>query len=281
MNPQAPPFTAVHDTPNKSIRQPVARRGVVLHHAAMTSLAGLRRLEMGAKQVSSTAIVKDDQIEQMLDATHYRAWSVSDAWGDSSFRSVETCNEAVAGWTISDASHESLAKVVAYWAQLDGFWPHRDGHPQSWTVIGHNEMASIWHRGYTTFCPGNINLNLVVARAQELLTSAPTPPAPEIPKEFGMAQRMYFARVDADGNDTNEWMLAGTDIGPHETDPKQDGYRVTTDKETARIWARQYSFRPTDTASVRLVRDDYVKQQEFARADAQAWRANLRSLLKD
>lgn len=104
-------------------------------------------------------------------------------------------------------------------------------------------------------------------------------PAPPIELELGMAQRMYFARIDGAGSDTGEWMIAGTDIPAHPTDPKQDGYRVTTDKEVAKVWARQYSFGPVATKAVRLTRDLYIKQQEFARRDAVEWRAGIRALL--
>ena len=165
------PWTAVHNTPNKSLRQNVPRRGVVLHHAAMTSLSGLRNLAMGAKQVSATAIIKDDSIELIVGDDRYRPWSLSSAWGDSSFRSVETANESTNGWTISDASHWSLARAVAYWAEQDGFRPHRDGDPSTWTVIGHREAYSIHGVSYATACPGGLDLNLVTKRAQQLLSS--------------------------------------------------------------------------------------------------------------
>lgn len=165
------PFDAYLDTPNKSIRQNVPRKGVCLHHAAMLSLSELERLAMGAKQVSATAIAKD-RVSKRLMSDEFRAWSLSSAWGDSSFRSVETCNESTDGWTISDESHWELAYLVAYWAILDGFWPHRDGDPETWTVVGHREMYIIWEVSYGTACPGGMDLNLVTSRAQQILTTA-------------------------------------------------------------------------------------------------------------
>jgi len=168
------PFTAYLDTPNKSPRQNVGRRGVVLHHGALTSLNYLRQLAMGAKQVSATGICKDRDFERLM-ADGWRPWSLSDAYWDSALRSVETANESTAGWTISDESHWSLARGVAYWARLDGFWPHRDGGPKTWTVIGHREVYSIHGGSYATACPGGMDLNLVVARAQQLLNSPAEP----------------------------------------------------------------------------------------------------------
>ena len=175
------PWTAVYNTPNKSIRQNVPRKGVVLHHGAITSLDGLRRLEMGAKQVSSSAIAKDVSLEQMMPSETYRAWSLSSAFWDSSLRSVETCNESTVGWTISDDSHWSLAKAVAYWSELEGWWPHRDGDRTTWTVIGHSEVYTIHGGSYATACPGGMNLSLVTIRSQALRggVSAPPPSVPE------------------------------------------------------------------------------------------------------
>lgn len=165
------PWTAVYDTPNKSPRQNVARLGVVLHHAAMTNLDALRSIEVnGTKQVSSTAICKDDNLELIVPDSNYRPWSLSSAFWDSALRSVETCNESVAGWTISQASLESLARAVAYWAEQDGFYPHRDGSPGSWTVIGHREVYSIHGASYATACPGGMDLDYVTRRAQEILS---------------------------------------------------------------------------------------------------------------
>lgn len=168
VNKVQPPFTAYHNTPNKSVRQNVPRRGVVLHHAAMTSLDGLRYLTMGGKQVSANAICKDLNLESMM-PEGFRAWSLSDSYWDSALRSVETANESTNGWTVSDSSHWSLARGVAYWATVDGFWPHRDGNPKDWTVLGHREVYTIHGGSYGTACPGGMDLDLVTKRAQLIL----------------------------------------------------------------------------------------------------------------
>lgn len=190
----ANPFTEFYNTPNKSIRQNVPRRGVVLHHAAMTNLDQLIRLEMGAKQVSSNATCKDDRLPEMFPTDGpFRAWSLSDAYWDSALRSVETCNETITGWTVSDASHWSLARAVAYWAEKDGFWPHRDGNPKTWTVLGHREVYTIHGGSYGTACPGGMDLDLVTARAQQLLKSVP--PTPNSSKENDMIY--YIANTDS------------------------------------------------------------------------------------
>lgn len=186
------PFTTIRNTPNKSRRQDVARRGVVLHHAAMTSLSGLRNLAMGAKEVSADAIVKDGVAERLV-PDGYRAWSLADAYFDSAFRSVETANDSVDGWTVSDASHWTLARLVAYWARTDGFYPHRNGDPKTWTVIGHREVYTIHGASYATACPGGLNIELVVKRAQQLLGSTPA----EEDDMFTPADAKRLERIEA------------------------------------------------------------------------------------
>ena len=170
------PWTAVHNTPNKSVRQDVPRLGAVLHHAAMTSLSGLRRLEMGAKQVSSSAIIKDLANEKMMPEDVYRAWSLSSAYWDSALRSIEACNETTApGWTVTDETHWSMAKAVAYWSEREGWWPHRDGSRNGWTVITHGEVYTIHGASYATACAGGVDAGLVTRRAQELRGGAKPP----------------------------------------------------------------------------------------------------------
>lgn len=265
-----PAWTRVNNTPNKSVRQNVARKGAVLHHAAMKDLDLLRSLEMGLKQVSSSAIVKNGQREKMMDEDVWRAWSLSSAYWDSALRSVETCNETIEGWTISDESHRSLGRIVAYWAQRDGFWPHRDGNPETWTVIGHREVYTIHGGSYATACPGGMDLNLVVKYAQEfLLANIPNLP---VKKGHTMGDRQYYARVDPKPGggvqDTDEWMIGGVDLfDDPDNDPEvsgyytRNGYWVTTDIEVAIQWARQWGIYPPDTLAVQLLRDDYINQQ--------------------
>lgn len=206
------PFTAVHETPNRSPRQNVPRKGVVLHHAAMTSLSGLRSLAMGAKEVSATAICKDDDLELMVPDDGDRPWSLASAWGDSSFRSVETCNESTDGWTISDKSHWSLARAVAYWAKRDGFYPHRNGPRDTWTVVGHREVADIYDISYGTACPGGMDLDLVTRRAQSLLGSSPAGETPTIIDESEEDEMKPFLIWKKNPNGTRQWAQISGDL---------------------------------------------------------------------
>jgi hypothetical protein len=249
----------------------------------MTSLSGLQSLSMGGKQVSATAIVKD-RISKRLMSDGFRAWSLSSAWGDSSFRSVETCNQSTDGWTVSDESHWELAYLVAFWALEDGFWPHRDGDPKTWTVLGHREMYTIWDVSYGTACPGGMDLNLVTRRAQGILLALNNA-APSRKKVGTMGDRTYYARIH-DGNDNGEWMIGGVDLfDDPANDPKESGYYtrpgywVTTELEVALRWAAQYSFYPPDTLAVRLEVADYIEQQAMLTDLHEQWVKGMRSLL--
>lgn len=215
----AAPFTAYNNTPNRSPRQNVARRGAVLHHAAMTNFEGLKYLEMGAKQVSSSAIIKDHRNESMM-GDGDRPWSLSSAYWDSALRSVETCNESTNGWTISDASHWELAKAVAYWSEREGWWPHRSGSRDTWTVIGHNEVYTIHGASYATACPGGMNINLVVARAQELRGGAAAP--------------AYS------GGGVESSPTGASSSGIPKTDTESDGITGSIFNKRLQLWAKLY-----------------------------------------
>lgn len=146
---------------------------VVLHHAATTSLASLEYLmEPGGRTVSAHYAVKDRErvLKVPLDR---RAYSLGSPRWDSKAVTVECANESVRGWTISAASHESLALIVAHAAERFGFTPHRDGPPETWTVLGHREVYTIHGASYPTACPGGLDLDLVTRRARELMTLAP------------------------------------------------------------------------------------------------------------
>lgn len=170
------------------------RRGVVLHHAATTSMDQVIQMETsGSREVSSNRVIKDGRIAKIANDPDFRAWSLADAHWDSVLSSVECANESTTGWTISAASHESLARMVAFWAQRDGFRPHREGDPRGWTVFGHREIYTIFGASYATACPGGMNLNWIAVRAQQILAGDPKPaPIPPHrywrPKMFGIVK---------------------------------------------------------------------------------------------
>ncbi len=172
----ADPTNEWYTTRQQSVVTARPRRGVVLHHGATTSMDAIIQMETsGSRQVSSNRVVKDARCARIVsDDPNVRAWSLSSPYYDSVLSSVECANESTAGWTISAASHETLARMVAFWAQRDGFYPHRTGDPKGWTVFGHREIYTIFGASYATACPGGMDLNWITNRAQQLLAEGNT-----------------------------------------------------------------------------------------------------------
>jgi hypothetical protein len=142
---------------------------IVLHHAATTDLQAILNLfQPGGRQVSAHRAIKDAQnVETVPEAK--RAWSLSDAYWDSRAFTVECANESTQGWTISAASHETLAQQCASWAKRHNFPIIRSGDPKTWTLIGHREVYTIWGGSYATACPGGMNLDWIASRANQIL----------------------------------------------------------------------------------------------------------------
>lgn len=153
--------------------------GWVLHHAAMTgTVEGLLSLMMpGGRTVSAHGAFKDGERIQAVPHDR-RAWSLADAYWDSWALTCECINNSGApGWTLSAATHESIAQWIAATSKMTGVYPHRNGDPKTWTVIGHREVYTIHGGSYATACPGGMDLNWIVRRAQALLEATPGPVA--------------------------------------------------------------------------------------------------------
>jgi hypothetical protein len=162
----------------------------VAHHAATTSLPGLENLMgAGGRTVSAHwAIKNNDRVRKV--PLKFRAFSLASKYWDSKAVTAECVNESTNGWTISPETAESLAMCIAEAAQEFDFYPHRNGHPSTWTVLGHREVYTIHKASYATACPGAMDLDAITRRAQEILGgAAPKPPVvsptqPARPKLF-------------------------------------------------------------------------------------------------
>ncbi|MBO3663746.1 peptidoglycan recognition protein family protein [Microbacterium stercoris] len=166
--------------------------GVVLHHAAMVKQPGilvraalrlfralanlLGLMQPGGRQVSAHVGIEDGQVVQAVPFDR-RAWSLADAYWDSWAVTAECINSSANGWTLSAATHESIAQYVAEMARRFGFYPHRNGNPKTWTVIGHREVYTIHGGSYATACPGGMDLNWITKRAQQILGGKVPAPA--------------------------------------------------------------------------------------------------------
>lgn len=262
----SPLVTSVSETSDRSSRTQSVK-GVVLHHAATTSLSGILGLfQPGGRTVSAHLAVKDGQRVGAV-PEQFRAWSLGSEYWDSWAMTVECANESSNGWTISAASHESLAQLVADWARRYKFTPHRSGDPKGWTVLGHREVYTIHGDSYATACPGGMDLNYIVKRAQELLGSKPAGgggTAVPIPEALeGVDMPAVIKRTEG----VPEWSLVFPSLaGPSKL---ERGYVATTDPKRALWWERFYAL-GHNTAD-EFNKADYVAAQGYARKDHAAW----------
>lgn len=164
-------FNELRPTSQFSARTEIPMR-FVLHGAAMTSLDALSDMIVsGSRQVSAHGGFKDARGIGWIDEEN-RAWSLSDETQDSLAWVTENANESIDGYTFTAATQESIAQWIADVAKRKNVWPHRDGNPTTWTVIGHSEVWTIYHASYPTACPTVLDLAWITARAQQILTGS-------------------------------------------------------------------------------------------------------------
>ncbi|UOE45464.1 peptidoglycan recognition protein family protein [Agromyces larvae] len=140
----------------------------IIHHNAARGGAGvLEMMRTGSKQVSANYQVFEDGRAFGVVPREERSWSVSNAAWDGSAITFEIANNSGApGWTISDASYDTVARIIAEDAAWAGIPINRS------TVRGHREGCAFGHGGsYSTACPGGIDLDRLVRLAQQYQSS--------------------------------------------------------------------------------------------------------------
>lgn len=130
---------------------------IVIHHNATTNkdVAINTWLANGSAQTSAHYEIADNEIIGIV-GEGTTAWHAGN--GDMNARSIgiENVNNAGApNWTISDATFDSLSRLVADIAKRYGF-PIDSNH-----VIPHKAVVS-------TACPGGIDVSKVIKRANEI-----------------------------------------------------------------------------------------------------------------
>ena len=146
----------------------------VVHHTAGTNDQAMENVVAGLARKSSAHYVIRNTGEIILVVNEdYRAWSLSSALWDSKAITVEVVNSTGAPtWQISDKAAESLAKLIEDCSRRYGFDLNRN------RVIGHREVYTRHGAGYATACPGGINLDAVVSRAQAIRGGSPVSSVP-------------------------------------------------------------------------------------------------------
>lgn len=146
---------------------------VILHHCANPgSVVGQREIFMRSNDRSVSAnflIGQDGSVHECVNPDTSRAWTSGSGPGgsispDHSAITFEVMNETGApNWTISAASQESVAQVMAWASKRYGFELVRGR-----TVRGHRELP-----GASTACPGGMPMDSITARANEILAGGP------------------------------------------------------------------------------------------------------------
>ena len=155
-----------------SSRRGAKIKGWIIHHAASTSLGSvLGMMSSASRQLSANYVVSGSDVVSVV-PEEYRAWTSSSPKGDGERLTVEIVNDRVgsndSNWTISDASYEAMAKLIADTSKRYGFAINRS------TIIGHREVRGIYGEGYATACPSGIDLDRLVALARKYQTGKAT-----------------------------------------------------------------------------------------------------------
>lgn len=148
---------------------------VILHHSATTNVESvLRMMETGSRTVSANYVLGNDGHIYGVVPEEKRAWtsgSPSDGGRGANFdrRAItfECANLSVNGWTISEATYASLAKLIADFHRRYGVPLDRDH------IVGHRELYSRWSASYATACPGGMDLDKVVRLAKAQVSGKP------------------------------------------------------------------------------------------------------------
>jgi hypothetical protein len=137
---------------------------IVHHHEAGTSFeAVIDSWHTGRKEGSCHVTISNEGDKVGIVPEEKRAWSLSSEFFDSQALTTEIENESTGGsWPVSDAAQEAAAQITADWCKRYNIPCDRDH------VIGHREVYALGY-GYATACPGGLDLDWIVKRANEIL----------------------------------------------------------------------------------------------------------------
>lgn len=165
-----------------SSREGAKIESIILHHMASTNApAVINMMVTGSRRVSSNYVVSNEGKITGVVPEELRAWtsgSKSDggrgaAWDRKSI-TFEIANSSAGGaWPVSAKAQEATAQVVADVAKRYGIILNRD------TVIGHRELWTRHRASYPTACPGGLDMDWIVNRANQILSESGNTPAPE------------------------------------------------------------------------------------------------------
>lgn len=156
-----------------TVGRPDRPNHIVLHHAATDSLSGAVNTLRGTNGAPTASyVVKDGQLVSMV-AEQDSAWT-NGRWTSNMYSvTFEMCNAGQSGSTWlapSAATCETTAYAMARAAQRWGIeLPLEHGV----NVFGHKEVSKS-----ATACPGLLDVDAVVKRANEIIAASPVKPEP-------------------------------------------------------------------------------------------------------
>lgn len=255
-------ITGIRESFQRSSRNGARIDRIIIHHTATTNGEWvLDAMVSGSKQVSANYVPdKDGKLWGVVNED-FRAWTSSSAYWDGRSITMECVNNSTTGWTISNASYEKIAQLLADISRRYNFPLIRD--KQRSTVLGHKELYLYWGDSYATACPGGIDIDRIVRRANEIKGSLPSGGGgtivPDDEEEDEM--KVVFGHRN-EGN--SEWMIGHPDFkGARDI---ERGFLVTTDPAVAKSWGRIYA-KGSNDYDFDVNRADYIEiQKSFTRS---------------
>lgn len=124
-------------------------KGIVVHHAASTSVNGCNAFANSTRQASAHYYVTTDGIQQWVSEQN-GAWHAGCDWANYGCIGIETQNSTGSpDWKVSDKVFDRLARLMADIAIRHG-WDRLEYGTNVW---GHRDMTA--HGAATTACPGS------------------------------------------------------------------------------------------------------------------------------
>jgi N-acetyl-anhydromuramyl-L-alanine amidase AmpD len=172
----------------------------IVHHAAATSLPLILSLfQPGGRKVSANYALKDKQLICAVDENRRAFTSGTVAW-DGRAVTVEVANSSAGGsWPVSDASFDTLARLIADVATRYRF------DINDTTILTHQELKRRYNVSYATACPGDMQrrkaelINLARQYAGGGAVPAAPVPAPAPAPASGVTVRWIQERLRAHG----------------------------------------------------------------------------------
>lgn len=153
----------------------------VVHHQAVSDGddGTIGAMVSGSRQVSATWTVDTEGPVGNFSRSYARITSVvpedrrpwtSASVVDDRALTVECANSSGAPyWGIDPRSFEAVARLIAYGHKAYGIPLKRSTVGDKPGVVGHRDVAGIFGGSYATACPGNLDIDALIARAAELV----------------------------------------------------------------------------------------------------------------